>query len=654
VTGRQPEAAQVLDVIGKGGGRPLAPDLRDEMEHRLGANFADVRIHTDARAAQSAAAVAAQAYTVGHEIVFAPGAFTPGSAEGKHRLLHELVHVRQQRAGPVAGFNAGGGVLISDPADPFERAAEATARQPVPEGTRAADGGPAQAATRPTAGAHRAGGPVRLQRYLAGESEVAHGGIEEGALQEAGLTGGEAKLAYYGNWLRDISQLDPGPKWDWLITTLATGMFGRVPTKEELGGYLPSEHLDRPEGGGTPEDPLQQGPNKDRRPISGEQQQWVKQQQTDDFKKRIQAATNLSGLHDWIEVGKEHAKSKLREAVMLGRNARGLEAMGNGLHAVEDYFSHSNFIEVALAQLVDERKLSPGSPSVKAMSHYEGIKDPAHLGKDKFGRPEIVTGTAKPGGNDAVSTWELLKTELTTGELRGTLIKGFAIRYGWQPGGAVGRAVLGTVGGALGAVGGAVGGLALGAGKGAASGWAHAKHWWMKPLAAIGGLFSGAASGVAKGASAGWHAGQQVGGAIGQGAFGAAGTVLAGTVAVAAMTVISPILAAVSAALAKRKTESGTRQSIKEAPAGTGPTHSQIAKDDPGHPLSAASRALAHAADLAIGKEMIQAWAGSGPMEKRADKVAALVDFYVAHPKANGWWEQTLLDAAGASKSPHP
>ena len=117
----------VLDVVGKGGGRPLDPKVRADMEARLGSDFSDVRIHTGDQAAKSAAAVSAAAYTAGNDVVCGRGYFDPASHEGRQRLAHELVHVQQQRQGPVSGTDSGGGVSISDPADAFEREAKATA-----------------------------------------------------------------------------------------------------------------------------------------------------------------------------------------------------------------------------------------------------------------------------------------------------------------------------------------------------------------------------------------------------------------------------------------------------------------------------------------------------------------------------------------------
>jgi hypothetical protein len=130
-----PEKSPVHDVINSGG-EPLAADTRAEMEGRLGADFSDVRVHTDSRAHDSAKAVNAHAYTVGSNIVFQREAFDPSSHSGRTTLAHELTHVMQQRSGPVDGEAQAGGIRVSDPSDRFERAAVANAEtvmsQPAP------------------------------------------------------------------------------------------------------------------------------------------------------------------------------------------------------------------------------------------------------------------------------------------------------------------------------------------------------------------------------------------------------------------------------------------------------------------------------------------------------------------------------------------
>src|SRR4029079_10513221 len=48
------EASPVKDVVGSGGGVPLDQPTRGFMEKGLGHDFGDVRVHTDAKATESA------------------------------------------------------------------------------------------------------------------------------------------------------------------------------------------------------------------------------------------------------------------------------------------------------------------------------------------------------------------------------------------------------------------------------------------------------------------------------------------------------------------------------------------------------------------------------------------------------------------------
>jgi len=121
------EPSLVKDVVGSGGGSPLARDTRGFMESRLGADFSDVRVHTDGKAAESARSVQAYAYTVGNDVVFQSDKYAPDSDSGQRMLAHELTHVVQQRSGPVDGTPAAGGIKVSHPSDSFEQAAESTA-----------------------------------------------------------------------------------------------------------------------------------------------------------------------------------------------------------------------------------------------------------------------------------------------------------------------------------------------------------------------------------------------------------------------------------------------------------------------------------------------------------------------------------------------
>jgi hypothetical protein len=77
-------------------GRPLDEPERAFMEPRLGHDFGRVRVHDDAQAAESAKALNALAYTVGHNIVFGAMQYSPETTAGQKLLAHELAHVVQQ------------------------------------------------------------------------------------------------------------------------------------------------------------------------------------------------------------------------------------------------------------------------------------------------------------------------------------------------------------------------------------------------------------------------------------------------------------------------------------------------------------------------------------------------------------------------------
>jgi hypothetical protein len=93
----QSEAAPAsVENVLAGSGSPLPAVIREDMEQRFGQNFSHVRMHTGRAAEQSAREINANAYTVGNNIVFNSGKFSPSTHEGKRLLAHELTHVVQQ------------------------------------------------------------------------------------------------------------------------------------------------------------------------------------------------------------------------------------------------------------------------------------------------------------------------------------------------------------------------------------------------------------------------------------------------------------------------------------------------------------------------------------------------------------------------------
>jgi hypothetical protein len=80
-----------------------------------------VRVHNNAKAAESAQSVHAVAYTLGSHVVFGEGKYAPGTSEGKLLLTHELTHVMQQGVGTMPGENS---IQLGMVDTPQEREAE--------------------------------------------------------------------------------------------------------------------------------------------------------------------------------------------------------------------------------------------------------------------------------------------------------------------------------------------------------------------------------------------------------------------------------------------------------------------------------------------------------------------------------------------------
>jgi hypothetical protein len=92
-------APPLVNEVLAGSGSPLDVATRGFMESRFHYDFGQVRVHADSRAAESANAVNAAAYTVGRQVVFGAGRYAPETTAGRKLLAHELTHVIQQSGG---------------------------------------------------------------------------------------------------------------------------------------------------------------------------------------------------------------------------------------------------------------------------------------------------------------------------------------------------------------------------------------------------------------------------------------------------------------------------------------------------------------------------------------------------------------------------
>jgi len=115
--GTLPARADIPDNVRHGlasPGRPLDAATRAPLERSFGADFSHVRVHSGDAAAESAQALRARAYTVGHHIVLGPG------GHDRNLLAHELAHVVQQ-----SGREGGGGAAPDALEHEADRAAQA-------------------------------------------------------------------------------------------------------------------------------------------------------------------------------------------------------------------------------------------------------------------------------------------------------------------------------------------------------------------------------------------------------------------------------------------------------------------------------------------------------------------------------------------------
>jgi hypothetical protein len=117
----QTAAPPIVDEVLASPGQPLDAAARAFFEPRFGHDFSQVRVHSGAAAEQSARSLNANAYTVGHNIVFGAARFAPQTYEGRRLIAHELTHVAQQSragGGRVGQSNGKGELSPISPTNP--------------------------------------------------------------------------------------------------------------------------------------------------------------------------------------------------------------------------------------------------------------------------------------------------------------------------------------------------------------------------------------------------------------------------------------------------------------------------------------------------------------------------------------------------------
>jgi len=146
----------------RGGGQALDRGVQSQMGEALGANFSGVRVHANAHSDGLNRSLQARAFTVGQDIYFRQGEYSPGSSTGRELLAHELTHVVQQSPGTVqtkpeeGGCTCGGTaqrepqmkLSVSQPGDQFEQEADRVASAVMHQEVHSAEASSATAVQR--------------------------------------------------------------------------------------------------------------------------------------------------------------------------------------------------------------------------------------------------------------------------------------------------------------------------------------------------------------------------------------------------------------------------------------------------------------------------------------------------------------------------
>jgi len=234
--GVQPHAWALVREVLNSPGQPLDVDTRDFMEPRFGYDFSGVRVHTDQKAAESARAVNANAYTAGSHIAFGAERYAPAVSGGRKLMAHELTHVVQQAEGAVDGTSIGGGFSVSQPGDRFERMAEDSQRSFGRESQDVGDKPPSE-----VRGASQGNQAMHIQRdslgLSTGQADTSPGANQAAALSAWSALGGA--LAGLGSMTAAIVGLK--------FARRQAEAAEDPPVAEPTAGGVTSNHVELPE-----------------------------------------------------------------------------------------------------------------------------------------------------------------------------------------------------------------------------------------------------------------------------------------------------------------------------------------------------------------------------------------------------------------------
>jgi len=289
-----------------GSGQPLNEPIKSRTESVLNTDLSRVRVHNDDAAQKAARDINARAFTHQNNIFLGRGESTSDIG----LMAHEITHTAQQST------------------------------QDIPD----------------------------IQRFEARYHESAE---RVGLGGSGGLTQDEITQIYIGNWMRDVNQAFvptmqasiPHHVRFALLKYMGVKKFGQSFSAEQMGFYIPAEHMDSPAGllepSGDSGDVLTAQPSVvegraiDPIPDSGLGANATPQESVDpsasvsaDIDANI-FSVDQTGVMAFIRRTNQHIERRLTLASELGRTPEGMMHFGAALHPIEDLFAHSNWIEIA-------------------------------------------------------------------------------------------------------------------------------------------------------------------------------------------------------------------------------------------------------------------------------------------------------------------
>ncbi|KAL4972702.1 heterokaryon incompatibility protein Het-C-domain-containing protein [Aspergillus desertorum] len=206
----------------------------------------------------------------------------------------------------------------------------------------------------------------------------------------------DVQRVYFGNWLRDYSQaVDVGTvKYVsaeairillWVLGFLSFG-YGTKEfevTTERLGCYQPTEHIDNPLGYAEGQDARDydrrlRGPVDEERELAVDPRTGLKNYIANEHMNIATSAALVRRLFgQCVLLGRRYARSRKDEDMH-----EALRLLGTGLHCLEDYAAHSNYLELSLIELGESEVFPHVGRDTKV--EIEGVSDPVY---------PIVTGT---------------------------------------------------------------------------------------------------------------------------------------------------------------------------------------------------------------------------------------------------------------------